>query len=96
MPATDATQHSLPAAANAHTLDLQAHLDAQEKSILERMLRETHGNRTAAAARLGLNLRQIRYRIARLGIQVGEPDDAPDGKAEREADPQDPTPPATA
>lgn len=65
--------------------DLQRHLDEAEKTILERTLRETRGNRTAAAARLGLNLRQIRYRIARLGIQVGEPeggpgtDDAADG-----------------
>ena len=57
--------------------DLQRHLDEAEKAILERTLRETHGNRTAAAARLGLNLRQIRYRIARLGIQVGDADDTP-------------------
>jgi len=55
--------------------DLQAYLDAQEKRVLEQMLRETKGNRTAAAARLGLNLRQIRYRIARLGIQVKDPED---------------------
>jgi two-component system response regulator PilR (NtrC family) len=44
---------------------------------LERTLRETRGNRTAAAARLGLNLRQIRYRIARLNILVGEPEGSP-------------------
>ena len=55
--------------------DLQTYLDVQEKRVLEQMLRETKGNRTAAAARLGLNLRQIRYRIARLGIQVKDPDD---------------------
>jgi two-component system response regulator PilR (NtrC family) len=33
-------------------------------------LQVTKGNRTAAAQLLGLNLRQIRYRIARLGIAV--------------------------
>lgn len=33
-----------------------------------RALNETGFNRTAAAARLGLNLRQIRYRMARLNI----------------------------
>ena len=33
-----------------------------------RSLQETGFNRTAAAARLGLSLRQIRYRIARLAI----------------------------
>jgi two-component system response regulator PilR (NtrC family) len=48
--------------------DLQAYLDQQEREILVKALRETNFNRTAAAQRLGLSLRQIRYRIARLGI----------------------------
>jgi two-component system response regulator PilR (NtrC family) len=33
-------------------------------------LKETGFNRTLAASRLGLSLRQIRYRIARLKIDV--------------------------
>jgi len=48
--------------------DLQAYLDQQEREILVRTLQETGFNRTAAAQRLGLSLRQIRYRIARLAI----------------------------
>lgn len=48
--------------------DLQAWLDQQERDILVRALHEAHFNRTAAAARLGISLRQIRYRIARLNI----------------------------
>jgi two-component system, NtrC family, response regulator PilR len=48
--------------------DLQAYLDQQEREILVRALHETGFNRTAAAQRLGLSLRQIRYRIARLAI----------------------------
>ena len=48
--------------------DLQAYLDQQEREILVKALRETNFNRTAAAQRLGLSLRQIRYRIARLAI----------------------------
>ena len=44
------------------------YLDQQEREILVRALRESSFNRTAAAARLGLSLRQIRYRITRLGI----------------------------
>jgi two-component system response regulator PilR (NtrC family) len=48
--------------------DLQAYLDQQEREILVRALQETGFNRTAAAQRLGLSLRQIRYRIARLAI----------------------------
>ena len=55
-------------AAPACPRDLQAYLDQQEREILVRALQETGFNRTAAAARLGLSLRQIRYRIARLGI----------------------------
>jgi two-component system, NtrC family, response regulator PilR len=52
--------------------DLQGYLDEKERQILVRALRETGFNRTLAAKLLGLTLRQIRYRIARLKI------DAPD------------------
>ena len=48
--------------------DLQAWLDQQERDILIRALRDAGFNRTATAARLGISLRQIRYRIARLNI----------------------------
>jgi two-component system response regulator PilR (NtrC family) len=48
--------------------DLQAYLDQQEREILVKALQESGFNRTAAAQRLGLSLRQIRYRIARLAI----------------------------
>jgi len=57
-----------PAAPAVVPSDLQRYLDEQERLILVRALQETGFNRTAAAARLGLSLRQIRYRIARLGI----------------------------
>lgn len=50
--------------------DLQAWLDQQEREILVRALRDAGFNRTAAAARLGISLRQIRYRIDRLNITV--------------------------
>ena len=55
--------------------DLQAFLAAHEKALLQRALQHTQFNRTAAAALLGLNLRQIRYRMERLGI-VAEGGDA--------------------
>ena len=48
--------------------DLQVWLDQQERAILVRALAEAGFNRTAAAASLGLNLRQIRYRMSRLAI----------------------------
>lgn len=50
--------------------DLQSHLDSQEREILIQALRETGFNRTVAAARLGISLRQMRYRIARLHIEM--------------------------
>jgi two-component system, NtrC family, response regulator PilR len=50
--------------------DLQDHLDKHEREILVKTLQETGFNRTAAANLLGLSLRQIRYRIARLNIEV--------------------------
>jgi len=53
--------------------DLQAYLDGIERDILTRTLQHTRFNRTAAAARLGLSLRQIRYRIERLQIDAPNP-----------------------
>ena len=54
--------------------NLQDHLDLQERTILCKVLQETNYNRTAAATKLGLTLRQIRYRIARLQIPMPEGD----------------------
>jgi two-component system response regulator PilR (NtrC family) len=68
-----------PLARQALPEDLQGYLDDKERQILVRALRETAFNRTLAAKLLGLTLRQIRYRIARLKI------DAPDMHGE-EAD----------
>lgn len=53
--------------------DLAAHLDGVERDILERALAAHRFNRTAAGASLGLSLRQMRYRMARLGVLAPEP-----------------------
>lgn len=58
--------------------NLQDFLDGQERGILSKVLQETGFNRTAAAAQLGISLRQIRYRIARLNIVTPGGDEAPD------------------
>ncbi|RYE92118.1 MAG: sigma-54-dependent Fis family transcriptional regulator, partial [Oxalobacteraceae bacterium] len=73
-----------PAQADAGTAplmprDLQGYLDQQERQILVQALRDTGFNRTAAAQKLGLSLRQIRYRIARLAISTPGSEDANDG-----------------
>ncbi|MDM0011222.1 sigma-54 dependent transcriptional regulator [Variovorax sp. J22P168] len=78
-PATVASGHGNGSNARAATSvpnDLQGYLDQKERDILILALQETGFNRTAAAARLGLSLRQIRYRIARLGIATPNGDDA--------------------
>lgn len=59
--------------------DLAAHLDQVERDILERALERYRYNRTAAGASLGLSLRQMRYRMARLGILVGDATEADPG-----------------
>ncbi len=63
---------AMSAAANrapmALPTDLVAHLDAVERDILQQALLVHRFNRTAAGASLGLSLRQMRYRMARLGI----------------------------
>ncbi len=65
-----------PMPAAAHTLalpdDLVAHLDQVERDVLIRALEQHRFNRTAAGASLGLSLRQMRYRMARLGISVAD------------------------
>ncbi len=77
----------LPAVTNAPDVpshipgDLQAHLDTQERTILMRALTDAGFNRTAAAARLGMSLRQIRYRMVRLGIEVPSDRSNQDGEA---------------
>ncbi|MCA6218866.1 sigma-54-dependent Fis family transcriptional regulator [Ideonella sp. B7] len=52
--------------------DLAGYLDEVERAILVRALRQHGFNRTAAGASLGLSLRQMRYRMARLAITEGD------------------------
>lgn len=74
-PAAGQVTPAAPASAAPLPTDLQAWLDEREREILVRALQASGFNRTAAAQRLGLSLRQIRYRIARLGIVVPGHDD---------------------
>ena len=69
-PGTAAAPAAAPTLAPAQPLpnDLAAYLDGIEREILERALERHRYNRTAAGASLGLSLRQMRYRMARLGV----------------------------
>jgi two-component system, NtrC family, response regulator PilR len=74
--------------------DLAAYLDTMERSILTKALVKHQFNRTAAGASLGLSLRQIRYRMARLGLHIvnqslvsGPPEALPMADADEQDDP---------
>jgi len=77
-----------PATVQGLPTDLATHLDAVERDILVRALERHRNNRTAAGASMGLSLRQMRYRMARLGIVVGGADGAAHGAADDDDDGQ--------
>lgn len=47
---------------------LEKHLESIEKEAIEQALRETRWNRTAAAKKLGMSFRSLRYRLKKLGL----------------------------
>ncbi len=55
--------------------DLQQYLDEHERTLLVNTLQESDFDLTATAARLGLSLRQLRYRIDRLEIRIPDQSD---------------------
>jgi two-component system response regulator PilR (NtrC family) len=58
-----------PGAGYAAVGTLQEYLDRLERQAIQDALEKTRFNRTAAAKRLGITFRALRYRMARLGIQ---------------------------
>jgi len=50
-------------------VDLQAHLDAVERRVLEQALARTGGVKTEAARLLSMTFRSFRYRLAKFGIE---------------------------
>jgi two-component system response regulator PilR (NtrC family) len=70
--AADGPAPVAPAVATPLPSDLVSHLDQVERDILIQALNKHRLNRTAAGTSLGLSLRQMRYRMARLGVQVGD------------------------
>jgi two-component system response regulator PilR (NtrC family) len=58
----------VPAELATAGVDLQAHLDAVERRVLEQALERTGGNKTEAAKLLALTFRSLRYRLAKYGI----------------------------
>ncbi len=54
-----------------YTADFQLdrYLDDTERNLIREALQATEGNKTAAAQRLGISLRSLRYRIQKLGME---------------------------
>ena len=48
--------------------NLEDYLESVERKLIEQALEETRWNRTAAAERLGMTFRSLRYRLKKLGI----------------------------
>ena len=57
-----------PAAAPVAAQDLETHLAEVEKAAIIEALEATRWNRTAAAKRLGISFRALRYRLEKLGL----------------------------
>jgi two-component system response regulator PilR (NtrC family) len=47
---------------------LEEYLEQIERQLITKALEETHWNKTAAAKKLGLSFRALRYRLSKLGI----------------------------
>jgi two-component system response regulator PilR (NtrC family) len=54
--------------------DLEGYLADVERKVIEQALAATHWNRTAAAKKLGLTLRSLRYRMEKLGLEQAPSD----------------------
>ncbi len=53
----------------AETFDLETHLERIERTLIEKALDQTDQNKTAAARRLGISFRSLRYRLKKLGME---------------------------
>jgi len=50
-------------------LDLEGYLDNIERKVIEQALEATRWNKTAAAKKLGISFRALRYKLKKLGLE---------------------------
>ncbi len=50
-------------------IDLEGYLESIERQAIEKALKATRWNKTAAAKRLGISFRALRYRLKKLGME---------------------------
>ncbi|HEY9148921.1 MAG TPA: helix-turn-helix domain-containing protein, partial [Gammaproteobacteria bacterium] len=48
---------------------LEAYLEGLERKLIQQALQKTRHNKTAAAKRLGISFRALRYRLKKLGLE---------------------------
>jgi len=58
-----------PQAAGADDMPLDTYMDSIEKDALIKALEQTRYNKTAAAKKLGITFRALRYRLKKLGLE---------------------------
>ena len=65
----DATADASPALVPEGDIDLEGYLESIERQAIEKALEATRWNKTAAAKRLGISFRALRYRLKKLGME---------------------------
>ncbi len=83
LPETDQTASASHAAGGAMptrpgNMPLEEFLQEVERAELLRALESTHWNRTAAAKKLGMTFRSLRYRLQKLSLDQGGDEEEPD------------------
>jgi two-component system response regulator PilR (NtrC family) len=64
-----ATTNASPDLVPEGDIDLEGYLESIERQAIEKALEATRWNKTAAAKRLGISFRALRYRLKKLGME---------------------------
>lgn len=65
---SDAVPQGSAKAANSQAVDLESRLEDQEKQLIMQALEATRWNKTAAAKKLGITFRALRYKLKKLEL----------------------------
>jgi len=63
-----AEPHALPVSPDGE-MDLEHYLESIERQAIDKALEATEGNKTAAAKKLGISFRALRYKLKKLGME---------------------------
>ncbi len=68
-PTREITRNAEPADVPEGEINLEGYLETIERQTIEKALEATRWNKTAAAKRLGISFRALRYRLKKLGME---------------------------